>query len=321
MLLYLTGNPHSRLIDEAAGELEIGVKKLVGRFYLRSFVVKEIRNYTAVRYFVVDAACTDDSAEDFCVALQSFRMMAAARIIVLLTGCEDKDGYLSRLQAAGITDIVTEDEAKSVTNRLLELLADRHMCKGISEPALSESIDWNAHNVRIAFARMQRRSGTTVTAFNLAFWLTAHGAAVCYVEANANRHLPVILQLYEDKETSGHFTIDGIDFYLNDTLDRDYNFIIYDCGELCTVPEAFQSADKRILCSSALPYEIQNFKRAVSLCGSLPATKILIGVPTELKAYCAILMEDVQLADISRNLFDGRINGFINKEIIKEYIS
>ncbi len=321
MLLYLTGNSHSRLIDEAVEELEISVKKLVGRFYLRGFVVRELRNYTAIRYFVVDAACTDDSAEDFCVALQSFRMMASARIIVLLTGCDDKDYYLSRLQAAGITDVVTADESEAVTKRLLEFLSDQHIQKARSEPALSESISWNAQNIRIAAAGMQRRSGTTVTAFNLAYWLTARGASVCYIKANANRHLPVILRLYEAKEAQGHFTMDGIDFYLTDTLDRDYHFIIYDFGELYTVPEAFQTADIRILCGSALPYEIQNFKRTVSLCGNLPVIKILTGVPAELKAYCGMLMADVQIADISRNLFDGQINDSINREIIKEYIS
>ena len=34
---------------------------------------------------------------------------------------------------------------------------------------------WNARNIRIAVAGSQRRSGVTVTAFNLASWLAARG--------------------------------------------------------------------------------------------------------------------------------------------------
>lgn len=56
---------------------------------------------------------------------------------------------------------------------------------------------WNAKNIRIAVAGAQRRSGVTVTAFNLAAWLAARGAEVAYIEVNTNRHLQLLLNVYE----------------------------------------------------------------------------------------------------------------------------
>lgn len=102
MLLYLTSNKNRNLIDKAAKDTTLAVKKLVGKYVLRSFITKEIRNFTAVRYFVVDSACAEDSIGDFCIALQSFQMMFSAKVVVLLSGNDDKAEYAERLSAAGI---------------------------------------------------------------------------------------------------------------------------------------------------------------------------------------------------------------------------
>ena len=69
---------------------------------------------------------------------------------------------------------------------------------------------WNARNIRIAVAGSQRRSGVTVTAFNLASWLAARGAEVAYIEVNQNRHLQLLLNIYEAAPDGEHYTIDGI---------------------------------------------------------------------------------------------------------------
>lgn len=69
-----------------------------------------------------------------------------------------------------------------------------------------------------------------MTAFNLAAWLTARGAEVAYIEVNTNRHLQLLLNVYEAAPTGEHYAIDGIDCYLTNEPDRDYQFVIYDCG-------------------------------------------------------------------------------------------
>ena len=70
MLLYLTSNQKSNLIDPAVRNMTLPAKKLVGRFSLKSFVTKDMRNYANAKFFVVDAACIEESGNDFTLAQQ-----------------------------------------------------------------------------------------------------------------------------------------------------------------------------------------------------------------------------------------------------------
>ena len=109
MLLYLTSNQKSGLIDGAAHEMLMPSKKLVGKFSLKSFVTKDMRNYATAKFFLIDAACIEESGEDFTLALRSFQMMFSARIIVILSGCEDMSGCIQRLLSIGVVNLITAE--------------------------------------------------------------------------------------------------------------------------------------------------------------------------------------------------------------------
>ena len=249
MLLYLTSNQKSGLIDGVTREMLMPSKKLVGKFSLKSFVTKDMRNYATAKFFLIDAACIEESGEDFALALRSFQMMFSARIIVILSGCEDMSGCIQQLLSIGVVNLITAETLEDAADELREALSDEGMQRYVSsapassqpeprqEPALEPEDEitpyrWNAKNVRIAVAGAQRRSGVTVTAFNLAAWLTARGAEVAYIEVNTNRHLQLLLNVYEAAPTGEHYAIDGIDCYLTNEPDRDYQFVIYECSRL-----------------------------------------------------------------------------------------
>lgn len=336
MLLYLTGNDKSGLIDAAAKEKELTVKKLVGKFSLRSFVTRDMRNYATAKYFAVDFSCVEESLDDFIVALQSFQMMLSSRIIVILSGCENIEESAGRLTSIGVVNLVTADTLDAVTEELAECLSDEGMQKYIAppvsaeleqleHPAESEQIEqylWNAKNIKIAVAGTQRRSGVTVTAFNMAEWLSARGAEVCYVEMNTNRHLQLLITIFDAQKDGEHYAIDGIDCYLTNELDRDYNFIFYDCGELHALPSVFREADIRLLCGSILPFEIPAFHKAVTACSSLSVTKIGLCVPKEFQTYCVSLFgEEIQIAEASHDLFANSVNEQIYLSLVQQFIS
>lgn len=214
MLLYLTSNQKSGLIDGAAHEMLMPSKKLVGKFSLKSFVTKDMRNYATAKFFLIDAACIEESGEDFTLALRSFQMMFSARIIVILSGCEDMSGC-----------------------------------------------------------------------------------------------------------TGEHYVIDGIDGYLTNEPDRDYQFIIYDCGVIQTPTSVFREADHRLLCGSVLPYEIPAFHKALEVCGGLEVRPVAISVPGEFRAYCRELFGgEMEMAEASHDLFANRTNGRLYKRLIEPYI-
>jgi len=339
MLLYLTSNLKNGLIDDAVRQKELTTKKLTGKFSLRSFVTKDMRNYTTAKYFVVDYDSAEEKINDFTVALQSFQMMFSARIIVILSGCEYASGYIDSLVSIGITNIVTADTPDDVTDELIECLSPDGMRRYIPRYAFEEQATpaappapkpeaeeiirykWSERNIKIAVAGTQRRSGVTVTAFNLAAWLAARGAEVCYIELNTNRHLQLLLNVFEAKRNGEHYVIDEIDCYLTNEPDRDYNFIIYDCGAIQTPSTVFKEADIRLLCGSILPYEAPTFHKTLSACGGLSLCKVALSVPQEFQEYCVSLFgDDVTVAGASHDLFANNVNGHIYQPLVQGFI-
>lgn len=67
---------------------------------------------------------------------------------------------------------------------------------------------------------------------------------MAYIEVNQNRHLQLLLNIYEAAPDGEHYTIDGIDCYLTNEPDKAYQFIIYDCGVMQT-PIAGQPCRER----------------------------------------------------------------------------
>ena len=338
MLLYLTSNQKSGLIDGAAREMLLPSKKLVGKFSLKSFVTKDMRNYATAKFFLIDAACIEESGEDFTLALRSFQMMFSARIFVILSGCEDMSGCIQRLLSIGVVNLITAETLEDAADELKEALSDEGMQRYVTpapvssqpesqrEPAPEPEAEiipyrWNAKNIRIAVAGAQRRSGVTVTAFNLAAWLAARGAEVAYIEVNPNRHLQLLLNVYEAVPTGEHYIIDGIDCYLTNEPDREYQFIIYDCGVIQTPTSVFREADHRLLCGSVLPYEIPAFHKALEVCGGLEVRPVAISVPGEFREYCRELFGgEMEMAEASHNLFAERTNGRLYKRLVEPYI-
>lgn len=338
MLLYLTSNQKCGLVDEAARQKDLTVKKLIGKFSLKSFVTKDMRNYTTARYFVVDYDSAEEAMDDFTVALQSFQMMFSARIIVVLSGCPETSGLLDRLISVGVVNVLTADTTQEATDELLEALSPEGMKKhlphfGFEEPSTpavpvapeEEAIiryRWDAKNIRIAIAGSQRRSGVTVTAFNLASWLQVRGADVAYVEANTNRHLQLLLNVYEAQPEGEHYSIDGIDCYLTNEPDKEYQFIIYDCGSFQIPPSVFREADIRLMCGSILPYEAPEYHRALSACAGLELSKTALSIPQEFQEYCgAMFGSDLLFASASHDLFANNVNTHIYRPLVQGYIA
>ena len=114
MLLYLTSNQKSGLIDGVTREMLMPSKKLVGKFSLKSFVTKDMRNYATAKFFLIDAACIEESGEG-----ESEKTYTRAERVML---------YDSRLNVAG--EIPLEGElctALGAENGRLYLFIDKNM--------------------------------------------------------------------------------------------------------------------------------------------------------------------------------------------------
>ncbi|RRJ67907.1 hypothetical protein EHV15_33220 [Paenibacillus oralis] len=178
-------------------------------------------------------------------------------------------------------------------------------------------------NIRIAVAGSDRRVGVTTTAMNLVYWLNEHGGDACYLEANTSKHLAHIIQLFEPEKAGNAYTLENVDFYLTPEINRDYNFIVTDCGVIGDpkLQESFINADVRLLCGSAMPYELPVLYRALERCYDLPVHVVVLFVPDNLKQYLLqMINKNIILGDSSHDLFDSNANSQLYYRLIKEYI-
>ncbi|MDQ7096769.1 hypothetical protein REC12_24560 [Desulfosporosinus sp. PR] len=81
MLLYLTGKDRVNLLDFIEDQIRIIPKKMTGKFSLMQFVVRDMRNFAHIKYFVVDRIAVSEDEAGFTAAVSSFQTMFSARIL------------------------------------------------------------------------------------------------------------------------------------------------------------------------------------------------------------------------------------------------
>ena len=336
MLFYLTSNDKVNLLDFVETQIGIPPKKMTGKFSLLQFVIRDMRNYAHIRYFVIDRSAANEDDDAFVEAVNSFKMMFSARIIIICEAYSQDDSFVRQLIMSGVTDIVTADDIELIQAEILECLSPDGMQRfkvieaeppaptiNITRNDAEDQYSFTAKNVRVAVAGCQRRNGVTTTAANLAHWIEAHGGTACYFESNENHHLAYIVKLYGEQAVKNHYSIGGVDYYFTDELDKYYNFIITDCGILnAPIQSSFINAELRLLCSPAMPYELPYLQTALDLCKGMIINTLGMYVPLDIRELIQEATEDDMLFMApSHELFDGTVNGDIHRLLLDGYIT
>lgn len=326
MILYLTSSSKNNLLDFIEDELELPIKKLIGSFSLNFFVVKDMRYYNHVRYVVIDRTSIQESDEETIQALSSYRMMYEMRIILIDEGLPTSSPFLQQLIQLNIQNVVTAEGFEEIQDEIRECFSEEGMQRHnnvqlqnspLEQGGLFSTLEqevkyrFNCTNLTIAIAGCDRRVGVTTTAFNLVCWINSHGGKACYVESNSNNHLAHIIQLFKPEKSGNAYTMEGSDFYFTKELNRDYNFIIVDCGVLKdkAIQTDFVDSDIRLICSSAMPYELAGFYRAMERCKALSVQALGLFVPDNIKTYLSqTISQDIIYCNNTHDLFDSKAN-------------
>lgn len=141
------------------------------------------------------------------------------------------------------------------------------------------------------------------------------------MEANSHQHLNWIINIYDVEKNGEAYPVGGINCYFTNDLDKDYNFIIYDCGEIKEPTTIFREADIRLLCGSILPHEVKDYLQVLKTCRDKDVYKMGLCVPIPLLEFCReSLSEDILIAEASHDLFENNINGHIYLPMIRRFI-
>lgn len=152
-----------------------------------------------------------------------------------------------------------------------------------------EKNKWNCKNYMIGVMGVERKIGTTTTAFQLSYYLQGEGGRVSYVEANSHNHLDLIASENEFLKVKDHYLKKSITFFPEYMYDANagVNFIIFDLG--CVnensdkVNQFAESMDKLFLVSGGQPYEYPALDAAINVIADNSKINILFNHVTESK--------------------------------------
>lgn len=257
MVLYLTSQQHTNLLDFLAEQEDaLPVKKVVGNFKLKQFVVYDMRNFSHCTELVLDRIAFVEEDREFTEAIIEFLTMYNARITVICEGLKEKEPLFKDLLEAGVENIVTEAEIVSIQEEIRQSLSENGMTKYHSKEQkklleVEEHYCFSANGVRIAIIGSQSRIGTTVISLGLTAWLGSVGAKAAYVEKNDSNIIPYLAEAYEMNEEAGGYCLEKM-WYGTQTPDAAFQFLIEDYG----IGRPETDADILILVCGTKPYEI-----------------------------------------------------------------
>lgn len=264
MILYLSSVQHTNLLDFTGfyePDSNMPVKKMVGNFVLKQFIVYDMRNFAHFTDVVLDRPAFGDTDEEFAQAIEEFLTMYSARVTVICEGLAQSEPLFQALLESGVGNIVCDTQIQGIQQEIQECLSVQGMTRYTprersDRPEGQETYCFSCKNVVIAVAGAQPRVGTTTVAVGLGAWLVRVGASVCYVEANAGGHLSVLARGYEMEKEAGGWRFEGVHYRNTETME-DVNFLIYDMGdELTGRRELLERADIRLLVCGTKPYEL-----------------------------------------------------------------
>jgi hypothetical protein len=357
MILYLSRNESAHLLDQAASEKSLHIRKISGSFCLSEFIIRDMRKFASCRYFCVERLAVAETDGAFLEALQSFQTMYSARIIVIHESAGETDGFIRGLVQIGVTDIVAavdadEDEDERL-RQIAECLSDEGMLryKPKSVPAreyddetdgekesLAQSIilkemedeqyRFDCLNIRIGMIGATRRVGTTTIALGLANFIKNHGGTASYAALNINRHLESIAETYGFDAEEDYYTYDAIDFYECMKPKHDYNFMIFDFGDLYhgevrrEAVKGFKECEIHLLCgTSGNRYEVMEFAEALKAVRSVkPQILTCAPVPEVVELFRTVITKEPAAIRPVRDMMDFKTNGAVFKQIIQPYI-
>ena len=333
MILYLSSNQHTNLLDFTGlyDDDTVTVKKMVGSFILKQFIISDMRNFSHCSELVLDRPAFGDSDKEFAEAIEEFLTMYNARITVIYEGLKQSEPIFLALLKIGVGNIVAGVEIGLMQEEIRECLSKtgmtRYQAKERAKPkGRKEQYRFDCENIRIAVLSSQARMGATTVAVGLSVWLNNVGGKVCYVESNQNGCLGLIAQAYEMEQNEDGFLLDGL-AYVNREPVKPGNFIVYDIGRCGTAEDMriVERADIILLCCGIKPYEMPYTVRLLRQFESDHAFVICPFVDDSLKeGYSSALQSDyhkVLFMEYQPNMMNAGANQKNYKRVVKKYIS
>ena len=321
MLLYLGSNADNDVLDFLTKRKMI-VKKLLGEFSLKKFVIHEMKNLDHYSYVVVDLDALNDSEDEIIEAIIAFNMLYNPRLIILAK--EISNLFLYRIiNEANIYDIVINKEDEDFIETFRMCLEESEQYRSNVRSYVKKinlKYSFPNEDVKILVGGIGSNFNTTKTAINIATFLSEIGAKVSFTEYNIG-YLQKISKYYGFEDNS----YKDIEFFFNGDVPVSFNFNVIDIGLLkeknLKIFSDKDFADIRIVCCSAKQAEINKLIEFLDSYNFEVNIFLNYNTEKEKRLVRKILSnrEKIYFTDNSSGLFDAK-NASIYKEIIGPFI-
>ncbi|MGC6175100.1 hypothetical protein [Lacrimispora sp. 38-1] len=332
MILYLSSTQHTNLLDFTGWydtNSEMPIKKMVGSFVLKQFIIYDMRNFSHFSEVVLDRIAFGDSDEEFAEAIEEFLTMYSPRITVIYEGLPQDSSLFRALLDSGVGNIVCAAEIEAIQREITECLSEKGMTRYHPKERVKQTngiqkYRFDCENVSVAVISSQPRMGATTVAFGLSAWLASVGATVYCIEENEGGILYAMAADYDMEPDGNGWLLDGV-HYRTELSDEPANFIIHDLGYLPDLDETAKNANLLILVCGTKSYELPH---SMLLLKRLETTDAYVLCPfTHEKVrsdYAAIIQSDFHkmlFLEYQPEPTDGMCNANQYKAMMTKYIA
>lgn len=345
MILYLSSPQHTNLLDFTGlfePDSRTPIKKMVGNFMLRQFVIYDMRSFAHFTDVVLDRPAFGDTDEEFAQGVEEFLTMYSARVTVICEGLVPSAPLFQALLGSGVGNIVRDTEIGEMQQEIRECLSIQGMTRYTPKvrPGRSEGQEhyrFDCKNIAVVVMGSQPRIGTTTAAVGLCAWLACAGASVRYVEANTSGHLAALARGYEMEAEPGGWHYEGVHYQnaessgdgeerAKENGEDDVNFVVYDLGNDLTANRSLlERADIRLLICGTKPHELGHTVRLQTALAGIHAWLLCPFVAAESQDDLAAALQNeyhkVMFSEYQPELTDGGCNARQYRNVIARYIA
>lgn len=333
MILYLSSTQHTNLLDFTGfyePDSEMPIKRMVGNFVLKQFVVYDMRSFSHFTDVVLDRPAFGDTDEEFVQAIEEFLTMYCARVSVICEGLSQSDPLFRTLLESGVGNIVYSAEMEEMQQEIRECLSVQGMTRYMPEMRPDRSgrqaqYQFACENITIAVVGSQSKIGVTTAAIGISVWLAHVGVAVCYVETNKSTHLAALVRGYEMESEQDGWYFEGV-HYRNTEPQGNVNFIVYDIGSnFAAKRELLERADIRLLVCGTKPHELGDTVRLQDAFAGTHACLlrpfVAEGIKDDLAATLQNNYHKVIFSEYQPELTNSNCNAKLYQSIVAGYIA
>lgn len=310
MILYLHPRGEEEMLDKLATEANQYLKPLCidDIENLSGFVMYSQGSFINSNFFVLHFVPAEMSAErksDFIRAIQNFKCLYSARLILVLPGLDKDSELMSKVVAENIRNLITCSDMQQILEECRTCLSDdgkefqdtAHLIAqervNLARDMLRPHVEPPEEPFVIHVGGVMNRIGTTTQCFSVYRYLEWLGLKCCYIDMDG-RHMQNLGALYQQTPQDGFLDVADLQLYTA-APGGGYHALVFDFGVLSEQNlAAYLEPGVKLLCCGSKAWELPPLAELLMKSSELAAARMVFSfTPDSERAGAAQMLSEV----------------------------